>query len=124
VTLVLNGAAQGGLAAAGSPERPRAHGRNTADAGRGILVATGCVGPCGHHRHGNAARRAHRRENPALRAKINSWIRYLIRRTISPRRVEIGAFVTNVVEACDSTTLVNRLELQVTAPWSAAWSAS
>ena len=53
------------------------------------------------------------RENPALRAKINNWIRYLVRRTISPRRVEIGAFATNVVEAWDSTTLVNRLELQV-----------
>jgi uncharacterized membrane-anchored protein YjiN (DUF445 family) len=53
------------------------------------------------------------RENPALRANINNWIRYLVRRTISPRRVEIGAFVTNVVEAWDSTTLVNRLELQV-----------
>ncbi len=36
-----------------------------------------------------------------------------MRRTISPRRAEIGAFVTNVVEAWDSTTLVNRLELQV-----------
>jgi uncharacterized membrane-anchored protein YjiN (DUF445 family) len=39
------------------------------------------------------------RENPELRANINNWIRYLVRRTISPRRVEIGAFVTNVVEA-------------------------
>jgi len=53
------------------------------------------------------------RENPALRQNINNWIRYLVRRTISPRRVEIGAFVTNVVETWDSTTLVNRLELQV-----------
>jgi len=53
------------------------------------------------------------RENPALRENINNWIRYLVRRTISPRRVEIGAFVTNVVETWDSTTLVNRLELQV-----------
>jgi uncharacterized membrane-anchored protein YjiN (DUF445 family) len=53
------------------------------------------------------------REDPALKVKINDWIRYLVRRTISPRRAEIGAFVTNVVEAWDSTTLVNRLELQV-----------
>jgi uncharacterized membrane-anchored protein YjiN (DUF445 family) len=52
-------------------------------------------------------------EDPAVKDKINSWIRYLVRRTISPRRAEIGAFVTNVVEAWDSTTLVNRLELQV-----------
>jgi hypothetical protein len=36
-----------------------------------------------------------------------------VTRTISPRHAEIGAFVTNVVEAWDSTTLVNRLELQV-----------
>jgi uncharacterized membrane-anchored protein YjiN (DUF445 family) len=53
------------------------------------------------------------RENPGLKVKINNWIRYLVRRTISPRRAEIGAFVTNVVDAWDSTTLVNRLELQV-----------
>jgi uncharacterized membrane-anchored protein YjiN (DUF445 family) len=73
------------------------------------------------------------REDGALKVKINRWIRYLVTRTISPRRAEIGAFVTNVVEAWDSTTLVNRLELQVgrtcntsasTARWSAAWSAS
>jgi uncharacterized membrane-anchored protein YjiN (DUF445 family) len=53
------------------------------------------------------------REDPALKLKLDAWIRYLVRRTISPRRAEIGAFVTNVVEAWDSTTLVNRLELQV-----------
>jgi uncharacterized membrane-anchored protein YjiN (DUF445 family) len=53
------------------------------------------------------------REDGALKVKINRWIRYLVTRTISPRRAEIGAFVTNVVEAWDSTTLVNRLELQV-----------
>jgi uncharacterized membrane-anchored protein YjiN (DUF445 family) len=53
------------------------------------------------------------REDPALKLKINDWIRYLVRRTISPRRADIGAFVTNMVEAWDSTTLVNRLELQV-----------
>ena len=53
------------------------------------------------------------REDQALKVKINRWIRYLVTRTISPRRAEIGAFVTNVVEAWDSTTLVNRLELQV-----------
>jgi uncharacterized membrane-anchored protein YjiN (DUF445 family) len=53
------------------------------------------------------------REDQALKVKINRWIRYLVTRTISPRRAEIGAFVTNVVEAWDSTTLVNRLVLQV-----------
>ena len=53
------------------------------------------------------------RGDPALKLKLDPWMRYLVRRTISPRRAEIGAFVTNVVEAWDSTTLVNRLELQV-----------
>lgn len=40
-------------------------------------------------------------------------MRYLIKRAISPRRAEIGAFVTHVVEDWDATTLVNRMELQV-----------
>ena len=36
-----------------------------------------------------------------------------MRRTIIPRRAEIGAFVTHVVETWDATTLVNRMELTV-----------
>ena len=35
------------------------------------------------------------------------------RRAIVPRRAEIGAFVTQVVENWDAGTLVNRMELQV-----------
>jgi len=34
-------------------------------------------------------------------------------RVIAPRRGEIGAFVTQVVERWDTETLVNRLEVQV-----------
>jgi uncharacterized membrane-anchored protein YjiN (DUF445 family) len=53
------------------------------------------------------------REDPVVQQRINRWMRYLIRRAIVPRRVEIGAFVTQVVENWDATTLVNRMELQV-----------
>jgi uncharacterized membrane-anchored protein YjiN (DUF445 family) len=52
-------------------------------------------------------------DNPPVQRRINRWMRYLIRRTIAPRRAEIGAFVTQVVENWDTTTLVNRVELQV-----------
>jgi uncharacterized membrane-anchored protein YjiN (DUF445 family) len=53
------------------------------------------------------------REDPVVQQRINRWIRTLIRRAVVPRRVEIGAFVTQVVENWDATTLVNRMELQV-----------
>jgi uncharacterized membrane-anchored protein YjiN (DUF445 family) len=53
------------------------------------------------------------RDDPALKLRINRWMRYLIKRAISPRRAEIGAFVTRVVEDWDATTLVNRMELTV-----------
>jgi uncharacterized membrane-anchored protein YjiN (DUF445 family) len=52
-------------------------------------------------------------EDPALKDRINRWMRYLIKRTIAPRRGEIGSFVTRVVENWDATTLVERMELQV-----------
>ena len=52
-------------------------------------------------------------DEPTVRLRTNRWVRYLIRRTIAPRRAEIGAFVTQVVENWDTTTLVSRLELQV-----------
>ncbi len=51
-------------------------------------------------------------DDPALKVRINRWMRYLVKRAISPRRAEIGAFVTRVVEAWDATTLVNRMELR------------
>ncbi len=40
-------------------------------------------------------------------------MRYLLRRAIVPRRTEIGAFVTHVVESWDTATLIHRIELQV-----------
>jgi uncharacterized membrane-anchored protein YjiN (DUF445 family) len=43
----------------------------------------------------------------------NKWIRVAALRIIAPRRVEIGAFITQVVEKWDTETLVNRIELQV-----------
>jgi uncharacterized membrane-anchored protein YjiN (DUF445 family) len=52
-------------------------------------------------------------DNPAAKTRINRWMRVLIRRAIVPRRAEIGAFVTDVVNRWDATTLVNRMELQV-----------
>jgi uncharacterized membrane-anchored protein YjiN (DUF445 family) len=51
--------------------------------------------------------------NPSAQQSINRWMRYFIRRIVAPRRAEIGAFVTQVVENWDATTLVNRIELQV-----------
>jgi uncharacterized membrane-anchored protein YjiN (DUF445 family) len=52
-------------------------------------------------------------DDKILQTRTNRWMRYLIKRTIVPRRTEIGAFVTRVVENWDATTLVNRMELQV-----------
>ena len=52
-------------------------------------------------------------DDPLLKDRINRWLRYLIKRAIAPRRGEIGAFVTRVVENWDATTLVDRMELQV-----------
>jgi uncharacterized membrane-anchored protein YjiN (DUF445 family) len=52
-------------------------------------------------------------DDAALKLRINRWMRYLIKRAISPRRAEIGAFVTRVVDNWDATTLVNRMELTV-----------
>jgi uncharacterized membrane-anchored protein YjiN (DUF445 family) len=52
-------------------------------------------------------------ENPAVKTRLNRWMRILIRRAIVPRRAEIGAFVTDVVNRWDATTLVDRMELQV-----------
>jgi uncharacterized membrane-anchored protein YjiN (DUF445 family) len=52
-------------------------------------------------------------DDTALKDRIDRWTRYVIKRAIAPRRAEIGAFVTRVVENWDATTLVNRMELQV-----------
>ena len=45
--------------------------------------------------------------------RLNRWIRLLMLRMLLPRRAEIGAYVTHVVQNWDAATLVNRLELQV-----------
>jgi uncharacterized membrane-anchored protein YjiN (DUF445 family) len=48
-----------------------------------------------------------------IHATVNRWMRIAALRIIAPRRAEIGAFITQVVEKWDSETLVNRIELQV-----------
>jgi uncharacterized membrane-anchored protein YjiN (DUF445 family) len=48
-----------------------------------------------------------------IHAAINGFVRIAALRIIAPRRVEIGAFITQVVERWDTETLVNRIELQV-----------
>jgi uncharacterized membrane-anchored protein YjiN (DUF445 family) len=52
-------------------------------------------------------------EDIEAQARINRWARRAALRTLAPRRAEIGAYIANVVANWDSTTLVNRLELQV-----------
>jgi uncharacterized membrane-anchored protein YjiN (DUF445 family) len=47
------------------------------------------------------------------RAKLNRRIRLVVLRLLLPRRAEIGAYVTQVVNNWDTATLVDRLELQV-----------
>ena len=48
-----------------------------------------------------------------MHAAINKFMRIAALRIIAPRRAEIGAFITQVVERWDTETLVNRIELQV-----------
>lgn len=48
-----------------------------------------------------------------IHAAINKFMRIAALRIIAPRRAEIGAFITQVVERWDTETLVNRIELQV-----------
>ena len=52
-------------------------------------------------------------EDPLRRAKLNRRIRLVVLRLLLPRRAEIGAYVTQVVNNWDTATLVDRLELQV-----------
>jgi uncharacterized membrane-anchored protein YjiN (DUF445 family) len=51
--------------------------------------------------------------DPAIHDAVNRWLRIAALRLIAPRRAEIGAFITQVVERWDTETLVNRMELQV-----------
>ena len=52
-------------------------------------------------------------DDPALRGRLNRWIRVVALRTLMPRRVEIGTYIAHVVQNWDNVTLVNKLELQV-----------
>jgi uncharacterized membrane-anchored protein YjiN (DUF445 family) len=52
-------------------------------------------------------------ENPSRRARLNRQFRLFVLRALLPRRAEIGAYIAQVVDNWDTTTLVNRLELQV-----------
>jgi uncharacterized membrane-anchored protein YjiN (DUF445 family) len=51
--------------------------------------------------------------DPARRARLNRRIRLTLLRVLLPRRAEIGAYVTQVVNNWDTATLVERIELQV-----------
>jgi len=48
-----------------------------------------------------------------IHTTVNQRLRIAALRLVAPRRAEIGAFITEVVERWDTETLVNRLELQV-----------
>jgi uncharacterized membrane-anchored protein YjiN (DUF445 family) len=52
-------------------------------------------------------------DDARIHAAFNTWIRIAALRLVAPRRAEIGAFITQVVERWDTDTLVNRIELQV-----------
>ena len=52
-------------------------------------------------------------DNEASRARINRALRLLVLRAVLPRRAEIGAYISAVVDNWDARTLVSRLELQV-----------
>jgi uncharacterized membrane-anchored protein YjiN (DUF445 family) len=52
-------------------------------------------------------------DDEKIHAAVNGWIRVAALRLLAPRRAEIGAFITGVVETWDTETLVNRIELQV-----------
>ncbi|MGD0722742.1 MAG: DUF445 domain-containing protein [Roseiarcus sp.] len=53
------------------------------------------------------------REDAPARDRLNRWARRAALRALAPRRAEIGAYFTDVVDHWDATTLVDRLELQV-----------
>ena len=52
-------------------------------------------------------------EDPIRKARLNRQFRLTVLRVLLPRRAEIGAYITQVVDNWDSATLVARLELQV-----------
>ncbi|MEW6343316.1 MAG: DUF445 domain-containing protein [Paraburkholderia sp.] len=52
-------------------------------------------------------------DNPEVRATINRWAQQLVLNAIVPNRKEIGAFISEVIARWDTTTLIDKLELQV-----------
>lgn len=52
-------------------------------------------------------------DDPARQARLNRWVRLMMLRALLPRRADIGAYVTRVVQQWNTATLVERLELQV-----------
>jgi uncharacterized membrane-anchored protein YjiN (DUF445 family) len=52
-------------------------------------------------------------DDEQIHTAVNNWIRIAALRLVAPRRAEIGAFITQVVDRWDTNTLVNRIELQV-----------
>ncbi len=52
-------------------------------------------------------------EDAEARRRLDAWVRVALRKTVSPRRQEIGAFVAQVVAGWDAGEVVEKLELQV-----------
>ena len=52
-------------------------------------------------------------EDADARDRLDGWIRVAMRKSVSPRRQEIGAFVAQVVAGWDAGEVVEKLELQV-----------
>jgi uncharacterized membrane-anchored protein YjiN (DUF445 family) len=51
--------------------------------------------------------------DPTARERLNGFVRVAVRRTLTPRREAIGAFVADVVAGWDAKAVVDRLELHV-----------
>ncbi|HEY1928988.1 MAG TPA: DUF445 domain-containing protein [Caulobacteraceae bacterium] len=51
--------------------------------------------------------------DPAVRERLDRWIRAAVRRTVTPGREAIGDFVAQVVRSWDARAVADRLELQV-----------
>ena len=52
-------------------------------------------------------------KDPLRRERLNDGLRRLLLQIVLPRRAEVGDYIAHVVDRWDTTTLVNRLELQV-----------
>ena len=52
-------------------------------------------------------------KDPLRRERLNDGLRRLLLQIVLPRRAEVGDYIAHVVDRWDTTTLVQRLELQV-----------